>query len=519
MSFHRLPFRGLLVAAGLAVAACAPVTAPSAAPAPDAGLPPIPRVDGSLEIRVVHPTPNTPRPASDSALVYGSVGTGSATLRINGETVEVEPNGAFLAFLPTPADGNYNLTAEGGRGSATASRSYRAQPTAAAEAARAPALVEFEEARVATVSGGGDTLQTGSDVAIGRTSPTGGDFRWFLPRGARVAATAQQGEMVRVQLDTATAWFPAASLSIGRETAPEERAPLQAATVTPATGWVDFRVPADGAPFHVQPGAESLVLTVYGRTPPEGEQQSGDDLLDAITWSDVGSARAQITLSQPLWGYKVFYDQGGDLVVRVRRPPTIDAGRPLAGIRVVVDPGHPPAGATGPTGLTEAEANLRISLRLAEVLRERGAEVVMTRTTDAPLVSSTDQAAELRARTQLAVDSDAHLFVSVHNNAFPEGVNPFRSHGTSTYHFHPFAEMLARYLNEEIVSETRIRDLGHRSGNLAVARPTWFPSALTESLFMPVPAQEAALRDEAFVDRLARAHVVGMERFLRSQAR
>jgi N-acetylmuramoyl-L-alanine amidase len=501
----------------LLAAACVPVTAPGPAPAPGPveGLPPIPRVDGALEIRVVHPTPNTPRPNVDSTLIYGSVGTGSAELTINGTPVTVEPNGAFLGFLPTPADGNWNLSARAGGRTVTETRSYRAPPAAAATPTPAAALVTFETPRVATVSGGADTLRTGSDVAIGRTTPTGA-FRWFIPRGARMVATGQQGQMVRVRLDTATAWFPAADVTLAESDAPTARTALAAPRVTPAAEWIDVRIPAGGAPFHLLPDSDRLVLTVYGRTPPAGEQLTNDPLMAPITWRDTGSAQAEIRLNRPLWGYKAFYTPEGDLVVRVRRPPTINQARPLTGLRVLVDPGHPPAGATGPTGLTEAEANLSISLRLEEMLRERGAEVIMTRTTAAPLVSATDQAAELRARTQLAVDRDVHLFVSVHNNAFPEGVNPRRSQGTSTYFFHPFAASLARTLNEEIVRETRIRDLGHRSGNLAMVRPTWFPAALTESVFMPIPEQEAALRDPGFVERLARAHVAGLERFLRS---
>jgi N-acetylmuramoyl-L-alanine amidase len=513
-----LASRGFAAALAILATACAPVSAPPAAPAPEVGLPPIPAVDGPLAIRVVHPTPSTPRPNVDSTLIYGSVGTGTASLRVNGQPVTVEPNGAFLAFLPTPPDGTYNLTAEARGRTVTETRSYRAPPTAAVTPSPAAGLVEFAEPRAGVISGGSDTLRTGSDVAIGRTSPTG-TFRWFLPRGARVVATGQQGQMVRVRLDTATAWFPAADLNLQEGAAATGRTPLAGARVIPAGEWIDVRIPAGGAPFHIRPEAERLVLTIYGRTPPAGEQPSNDPLLSPVSWRDTGSAEAEIRLTRPLWGYKAFYSGDGDLVVRVRRPPAIDPARPLNGIRVVVDPGHPPAGATGPTGLTEAEANLSISLRLAEMLRARGAEVVMTRSTGEPLVSATDQAAELRARTQLAVDVDAHLFVSVHNNAFPEGVDPFRSHGTSTYHFHPFAAELARLLNEEIVRETRIRDLRHRQGNLAVVRPTWFPAALTESVFMPIPAQEAALRNPGFVERLAAAHVAGLERFLRSQAR
>jgi len=133
-------------------------------------------------------------------------------------------------------------------------------------------------------------------------------------------------------------------------------------------------------------------------------------------------------------------------------------------------------------------------------------------------VSSTSSSVELRARVQLAVDRDADLMVSVHNNAFGEGADPFRAHGTSVYYFHPHSAGLAQALDREIVGTTRIRDIGARVSNLALARPTWLPTALTESLFMPIPEQEAALRDPAFVDALAEAHVRGIEAFLRARA-
>jgi N-acetylmuramoyl-L-alanine amidase len=52
------------------------------------------------------------------------------------------------------------------------------------------------------------------------------------------------------------------------------------------------------------------------------------------------------------------------------------------------------------------------------------------------------------------------------------------------------------------------------TGNLALVRPTWMPSVLTESLFMALPDQEAALRHPGFVRNLAEAHARGIERFL-----
>jgi len=99
------------------------------------------------------------------------------------------------------------------------------------------------------------------------------------------------------------------------------------------------------------------------------------------------------------WGFKAFYEPDGTLVLRVRAAPVIDSLDPLRGIRITVDPGHPPAGAVGPTGLVEADANLAIALRLAALLRLRGAEVILTRT-DGADVSLVD-------RVDLAVNSIA----------------------------------------------------------------------------------------------------------------
>src|SRR5690606_12201714 len=122
--------------------------------------------------------------------------------------------------------------------------------------------------------------------------------------------------------------------------------------------------------------------------------------------------------------------------VRVGGRPGVDGGQPLGGLGSGVDAGHPPIGATGPTGLYEGDATLAISRHLERMLRERGAEVVMTRTTP--------DAVPLGDRPRIARAADAHALVSIHLNALPDGVNPFTAHGTGTYYFHPHSEPLAR---------------------------------------------------------------------------
>jgi N-acetylmuramoyl-L-alanine amidase len=134
----------------------------------------------------------------------------------------------------------------------------------------------------------------------------------------------------------------------------------------------------------------------------------------------------------------------------------------------------------------------------------------MTRTTDATVL--------LGDRPRMAADSSVHLLVSVHNNAFPDGVNPWVNAGTSTYYYHPHSAALARSLQQELLDEIGLRDIGYGRADLALVRPTWMPSALTETMFMMIPEQEAALRNAAIQTRIAEAHLRGLEVFLLQRA-
>jgi N-acetylmuramoyl-L-alanine amidase len=521
----RLTIRPVLVGTVCYLGACAPALQPrpvepeaatpppSVEPAaipPSAGLPPVPAVEGPLAIAIVHPPAGVVRPEMDSVLVYGSVGSGRATLTINGASVPVQPNGAFLAFLPRPPDDALFLEAREGDRTVQTVHTYRPPPPPPATGGTPVVTTTYPSIRTARVSGGADTVATGSEPAIGRPSPTG-IYRWFLPNGAKVELTGERADMVRARLDSATeAWFPrsAVELEAGRSHSSVVGSPL----VLGDTRWTDVQLPVDGAPFHVEATDSMLEVTIHGVDPTFFRMEADDGVVALVEVHPKGSDAVTMRIfpTGSIWGFKTFYGADGRLVVRVRPPPSIDPSAPLRGIRVAVDPGHPPGGAPGPTGLSEAEANLAIGLRVAALLRDRGAEVLLTRSTDGD-VALTD-------RVDMAVDWNADLLVSIHNNAFPEGANPFRRNGTSSYFFHPMSADLARAMNEAIVATTQIRDLGAIHGNLALVRPMWMPSVLTESLFMPIPEQESALRDGDFLDRLAAAHVRGLEAFLRQRA-
>lgn len=186
----------------------------------------------------------------------------------------------------------------------------------------------------------------------------------------------------------------------------------------------------------------------------------------------------------------------------------MDRARPLRGLTIAVDPGHPPIGSTGPTGLYEPVPALAVGLRLKTLLEARGATVVMTRSSAA--------AVALGDRPIIARRANAHALVSIHLNALPDGVNPFGAHGTGSYFFHPQAEPLARALQRGMVARMGLRNLGVYYDNLALARPTWMPAVLCEGAFIIIPEQEAALRTPQFQEAYALGVAEGLEAYFRA---
>ncbi len=186
--------------------------------------------------------------------------------------------------------------------------------------------------------------------------------------------------------------------------------------------------------------------------------------------------------------------------------PPIDPLNPLAGRKIAIDPGHPGAGATGPSGYYEGHANLGIALALERMLEEAGAQPILIRRDTLPI--------GLYERTTAAIEAGGELYVSIHNNALPDGVRPFGREGTSTYYYHPHSRHLATTVQEGMLDSMRLRDLGVYWGNLAVCRMAWMPSILTEGAFMMMPDQEAALKDPEFQARYARGVFEGIRDFL-----
>lgn len=352
-------------------------------------------------------------------------------------------------------------------------------------------------------------------TTIGRAYP-GGTYVWFLPQGTRTFADMRIGHEVRLRLSRdAVAWVPTADVHPAAAADDPRTAVMGSPMLTPESLGVRLRIPLTHAvPLSVSESERGMVITLYGAVSNANLIQYGANqrLVREITWTQDSADRLELTLAfdRSLWGWRDQVD-GSDLVFDFRAPPAIDMVHPLRGRTIVVDPGHPPGGACGPTGLCEPEANLAVAREVGELLVAGGARVIMTRKGTEPV--------DLWPRVALADSVNAELLVSIHANALPDGTNPFVNSGTSTYFNHLQSLELARAVQRAMVAELGLRDLGVIRGDLALARPTWYPAILTEGLFLMFPEQEAALRSETGRQRYAAGIVGGITAFLQQVGR
>ena len=364
-----------------------------------------------------------------------------------------------------------------------------------------------------------DRTNRGSDREYrirGRNAP-GGPFHYFWPHGTMLTITGQRGDFYRVQLSgDVTAWVPASEVELMPASFVPPGGAVTGARFSPQREYIDLRIAVpDRVPFHVEETEYGLQIDVFGVVSQVNFFQYGkfDPLIRSAQWSQPRDSvfRVNVELAEPVWGYDAFHD-GNAVILRIRRPPQIELAAPLRGLTILVDPGHGgrDTATTGPTGFKEAHANLNIGLAIKPMLEAAGARVVMTRTTNIFL--------ELGERTKMATDSGAHILLSVHNNAFPDGVNPFTNNGTSVYYNRHHSVDMAQSLQRELIAELGLNDIGYGRADLALVRPTWMPAVLTETSFMMVPEQEAGLRNPEWLNRIARAHVRGLEEFVRRRA-
>lgn len=155
-------------------------------------------------------------------------------------------------------------------------------------------------------------------------------------------------------------------------------------------------------------------------------------------------------------------------------------------------------GAIGPTGLHEADVTLKLVMKAGPLIAAQGFSVGYTRTSDV-FVELDDIAAA-------ANNKGARDFLSIHINSASAAAT-----GTETFCYSRggSGEKMAAAVQAALVDAIGRADRGVKTANFAVLRETNMPAALAEIVFISNPNEEALLKDDAFLNKVARAIAVG----------
>lgn len=207
----------------------------------------------------------------------------------------------------------------------------------------------------------------------------------------------------------------------------------------------------------------------------------------------VSDGFVSVTLPAPaagLWGWDIQPDGSGGLTVHLKAAPQPEAGGPLAGLHILLDPGHGgtdegAAGCAGQSGPQEKDLNLALAARTR--LTQLGAQVTLTRDGDSALT--------LNRRREMLAAQAPDLFLSLHHNSAGFDRDSTDVGGVECYYFTERSAPLARALTGQLGSGTGRTLRGARQDYYYVTRTDLCPAVLLETGFLTSAAEYAACAD------------------------
>lgn len=208
------------------------------------------------------------------------------------------------------------------------------------------------------------------------------------------------------------------------------------------------------------------------------------------------------------FGYKTYYKSSKELVIEIKKVPTIDKASALKNLKIVVDAGHGgnELGAIGCLGDNEKDINLMIALKLRKLLEQSGANVIMTR--------DTDKDVSLQDRVKIANDNNADIFISIHNNSLPDSSAESNRSGSGVYYFYPQSRKLAQEIQTSLTNELKMNDDKVHQESFAVIRNTNLIAVLVEIGYMINPEDNSKLVNPEFQEQSAQAILHGLENYI-----
>lgn len=171
--------------------------------------------------------------------------------------------------------------------------------------------------------------------------------------------------------------------------------------------------------------------------------------------------------------------------------------------------GKPDEGAQSSTGTTEAATNLKIALKLQNLLEQSGTIVILTRSDENAIYDieaktlKQKKISDIHNRVKIGNESSADLFVSIHLNKIPQqqydGWQTFYKQGSEEGK--KLAISIQNNLNEAIQKENN--RVAKTIENIYIIKHVEIPITIVECGFLSNPTEEKKLLEDDYQNRLA----------------
>ena len=195
-------------------------------------------------------------------------------------------------------------------------------------------------------------------------------------------------------------------------------------------------------------------------------------------------------------------------------PLKVNAEENKADHIILIDPGHGgiDGGAKSKSGTIEKDINLAIAKRLKRELEASNYLVYMTREADSQLDSR--KVKDLNARCQMKKDTKCDMFISIHQNMFPQA-NCFGAQ--VWYASNEKSQKIADFLQESIketVCDDNKRVSKPAKNQYKILRDGYdCASVIVECGFISNPKEEIKLKSEEHQDKLVEGMVLGINKY------
>ncbi len=187
------------------------------------------------------------------------------------------------------------------------------------------------------------------------------------------------------------------------------------------------------------------------------------------------------------------------------------------------DIGTPDEGAESSDGVTEAETNLKITLKVQKLLEQSGCEVILTRSDDNAIYNLDSKTlrqkkvSDIKNRVKIGNESSADIFVSIHLNKISEsqyyGWQCF--YNTKNDKSIDLAKSIQEGLNKSIEKENN--RVAMKLNSVYIMKNVEIPISIVECGFLSNPEEEKQLLEDSYQEKLAWGIYNGiMEYFLES---